>query len=155
MCKGKNGATLIEVVSTVAILFVVLAPLSLIFNTWYDDYYEENYRVMLQKRSMETMQQIMQDLRMFADGNTAVVDSGTKLFIKGDLIYSYSPYQKKLFKNSTSVFLDSETIEVTAFNVEETSVPDNDSSLINITITLKTKRNIEITLQNSYRRKLG
>ncbi|MFZ5989585.1 MAG: type II secretion system protein [Bacillota bacterium] len=158
---GKKGATLTELMASLAILSIILAPISLVFYLGYKNFFFENDVMAAQQRAKEVLDMINSDLRMFENEYTEV-DNITKssVIIKDavhfpgeELIYTYSPDQKKIFKNGIAVFNEDEEVEVTGFEIEEVKPSDYDSSLININITVKVGKSDMVNLQSGFRRK--
>lgn len=152
--RSTKGMTLIELIVSLSIMGIILAPISLVFYSGYGNFYNENDDMINIDKSREVMDSIITDLRMNESPSVAVSDEGNTLFIKEDLIYTYSPDEKMLLKNGIPVFPDEVNASMNHFKVEEVKHSDYDSSLINIAFTLKVGRSEEITLQNSFRRKI-
>lgn len=53
--KGKKGVTLVEVVVTVAILAIIIVPISLVFNTAYSSFIGETDKVTAQQSARELL----------------------------------------------------------------------------------------------------
>lgn len=153
--RSRKGLTLIELIVSLSIMGIILAPISLIFYSGYSNFYYENDDMINIEKSREIMDNIITDLRMNESPSIAVSDEGNTLFIKEDLVYKYSPEGKMLFKNGIPVIPEGEKANMSRFKVEEVKPSDYDNKLINITFTLKVGRSREITLQNSFRRKSG
>ena len=150
---GRKGLTLIELIVSLSIIGIILAPISLIFYSGYGNFYYENDDMINIEKSREVMDNMVTDLRMNESPSITVSDEGNTLFIKEDLVYTYSQDGKMLLKNGIPVLPEGEKASMSSFKVEEVKPSDYDSKLINITFTLKVGRSREITLQNSFRRK--
>ncbi len=155
ICRGRKGLTLVEVMMSLTIMGIILVPISLTFYSGYSNYYYENDDMINIQKTREVMDNIISDLRMNESSFTEVTDEGNTLFIKEGLFYTYSPGDKMIFKNGIPIFENAGDISINYFKFEETMPADYDSSLINVTLKMKVRRSEEITLQNSYRRKIS
>lgn len=163
--KNSNikGTTLVEVLATIIILAVVLAPISMLFLVGYRNYFLENEKMIANQNVIEVMENITRDLRENENRYITVDNiSNHVLEIKpiGDfppgeeLIYEYIPAQQILNRNGVSIFKDSK-IRVTHFYVSEFTDENYDTSLIDISITIEYGQEGSATLRTYYRRKLN
>lgn len=157
---GNKGVTLTELMAALAILGIILVPISFVFYTGYNNYFIENDEMTAQQKAKEALEMIILDLRMYENEYTAVDSVAKSLMIKDstnfpgeEIVYIYQPDEKKIYKNGAALFDEVEAMEVTGFEVEEIKPSDYDSSLINISIAVKTGRSETINLSGTFRRK--
>ncbi len=155
MPEGEKGFTLIEILITLAIIGIVMLPVSMVFYWGYSNYYFENDDMNTVQRAREAMDAIMEDLRRNDSPSVNVIDGGNTLFINKDLVYTYSAKDKELLKNGISIFGGENRACVNYFKAAEIKPDGYDSNLIDITIKIKVGKSEEITLQNNYRKKTG
>lgn len=154
MPKGRKGLTLAEVLVVLAIMGVVLAPISMIFYTGYSNYYYENDDMISIQKSREVMDAIIEGLRMHDNISTTVTDEGRTLYIKEGLVFNYIPVTKMLYKNGIPLFMEQDRVSINDFHVEEIKPESYDNSLITVELKIKAGNSEEIVLKNSYRRKI-
>jgi prepilin-type N-terminal cleavage/methylation domain-containing protein len=153
MPKRKKGLTLVEMLVALAIMGVLLVPVSMIFYSGYSNYYNENDDMISIQKSREVMDSIIEGLRMYENISTTVMDEGSTLYIKEGLVFNYIPAKKMLYKNGTPLFMEQDPLIINDFHVEEIKPENYDSTLISISLRIKLGKGEEIVLENSYRRK--
>ncbi|OPZ92969.1 MAG: hypothetical protein BWY74_01349 [Firmicutes bacterium ADurb.Bin419] len=157
---GKKGVTLVEVIASLVILGIILTPITSIFYMGYKNYFVENDRMTAQQAAKEVLNRIIKDLRVYENEYTQVDEvTGKSLIIKdfinfpGDeLVYSYEEDRKLVLRNDVAL-IDNDAIVITDFSVLETKPDGYDSSLIKISVSVRTGKSDEIHLEGSYRRK--
>jgi prepilin-type N-terminal cleavage/methylation domain-containing protein len=153
MPQRKKGLTLVEMLVALAIMGVLLVPVSMIFYSGYSNYYNENDDMISIQKSREVMDSIIEDLRMYENISTTVMDEGSTLYIKEGMVFNYIPAKKMLYKNGAPLFMEQDQLIINDFHVEEIKPENYDSSLISISLKIKVGKGEEIVLENSYRRK--
>lgn len=157
---GKKGLTLVEVIASLAILGIIMTPLTSIFYMGYKNYFVENDRMTAQQTAKEVVGRIIDDLRAYENEYTeADTSSGKTLTIKDSvnfpedtIVYTFEENQKMVFRNGTPL-IDNPAVLITGFLVQETIPSGFDSYMIKISVTVKTGKSEEINLEGSYRRK--
>lgn len=174
MIKSEKGFTLIELVATLALLSIVIVPISAVFIQGTRGYDTENRAAIQQDTVREAMNDIMielgqhefesktydvdKDLLSILDGTTKVkvgVSGNTQLTLKDttkDIKYSWANGQQILNKTISPNTDPTKTWEnITGFSVSE--VLNGDSGIVTVEITSQIGTNKEFKLRNSYRRK--
>lgn len=157
---GKKGLTLVEVITSLAILGIIMTPLTSIFYLGYRNYFVENDRMTAQQTAREVIGRIMDDLRAYENENTEVdLLTGRTLTIKDSvnfpedlIVFTFDENERMVFRNGIPL-IDNTAILITGFGVQETQPSGFDSHVIKITVTVKTGESEEIKLEGSYRRK--
>lgn len=157
---GKKGMTLVEVIASLVILSIILAPITSIFYMGYKNYFVEHDRMMSQQTGKEVLNSIIEDLRAFENEHTKVDDITAKALIIKDsinfpgdeIVYRYDEVEKTILRNGSNLIDDSE-VDITDFSVLETKPEGYDSSIIKISVTVRTGKSDEIQLLGSYRRR--
>jgi prepilin-type N-terminal cleavage/methylation domain-containing protein len=157
---GQKGTTLVELIVSLAILSIILSPISLVIYLGYKDFYVESENMNAQQNAKEVLDKILEDLRMYENEHTKVDNSVVKTLIIKDnihfpgdeLIYTYLPDQKMVYRNSSPVLEGIET-EVVDFGIEET-ILNYDTWVIDVDISIKVSKSDIIKLQTSYRTKV-
>jgi hypothetical protein len=149
---NKKGYTLIEVISTISILFIILAPIILVFNTWYNNFYIDNSKVFLDQKLRDTMDYILSDLRKYGNINSTSKNDNKSLYIDDSLEYTF--IDGTLYKND-EIFFEDNNIEIVNFTVEEVKPENYDTSVIKIYIKLVSDYDIESELESIYKKKFS
>lgn len=164
---NSKGVTLTELMVSIAIIGVIMAPLSLVFYTGYNNYFIENDTMNTQQNARDAMDGIINDFRKFENFNKKysasnelikLVTVANQLDIKcgtqdTQIITYYflnSRIMKRMPDGSEFVFCN----DVVSFTAEEINTSQHDSNIINIAIQVKTGHGETTTVQNSYRRKV-
>ncbi|HPC99845.1 MAG TPA: prepilin-type N-terminal cleavage/methylation domain-containing protein [Acetivibrio sp.] len=157
---GNKGFTLAEMMAAIIILGIIIVPVSLAFYTGYRNYFIENEEMTAQEKAREIIEMIITDLRMYENEHTVADNDSNTLTIKDsthfpgeEIVYTYSPEQKCLFRNGIELFAEVDSPEVTDFAIEETRQADYDSSIIIIEVSVKYNRSDTVKLRGSFRRK--
>jgi prepilin-type N-terminal cleavage/methylation domain-containing protein len=72
---GQKGTTLTELIVALAILGIILSPISLVLYLGYKDFYSENNNMNAQQNAKEVLDKILEDLRMYENEHTKVDNS--------------------------------------------------------------------------------
>ncbi|MEN8907075.1 MAG: prepilin-type N-terminal cleavage/methylation domain-containing protein [Clostridiales bacterium] len=149
---NNKGYTLIEVITTVSILLIIIGPVTLVFDTWYKNFYIDNSSVLLDQKSRDIMDSILTDLRMDSNETSTSQDDNKTLFINDSLKYEFNSLENKLLRNGESV-LNNTNIQVIDFNVKEEKPEGYDTNIIKIYIKLKSDYDVEVELESTFRKK--
>jgi len=152
MLKGKKGTTLVELISAIAILGIILAPISLIMTRGYSSYLTESDTMLAQDKARELMDSIIKDLREndSTDIDIKLDETGKSyLYIKDGFTYKFTTVpEKKLTRTNggnITVYTD-----ITDFKVSMTT-EGYDGNIINIELSVSYKNGRSITFTSSYR----
>ncbi|WP_010252566.1 type IV pilus modification PilV family protein [Acetivibrio cellulolyticus] len=157
---GKKGTTLVEVIASLVIVGIILTPITSIFYMGYKNYFVENDRMTAQQAAKDVLEIITKDLRFYENkytevdaitGKSLIIKDGTN-FPGDEIVYSFDEGQKMILRNNVAL-LEDNTILITNFSVQEIKLSDYDSSLIKISVTVKSGKSDEINMEGSYRRK--
>ncbi len=155
MIRNRKGVTLVELMTAVAIMMVVMLPVSLVFNTGNKTYYIENDTMAAQEEAREAMDEIIESLRE-NDSQDITIGSKDDDGFSNELIIDngYLKYTKEgntiKKKNPTSGDESDICSYVKTFKVKE-DTGSYDTKLIEIEIKTQIGKGREIVLQNSYR----
>ncbi len=171
--KETKGATLTEVIITVAILMIIMAPISLIFITSYTSYINENDKATAQQSAREILYGnsinsygILSDLErsgamskdIYIDGVTDDIDvSGTSLLIKNitsgeEKKYIFEPGEKGKLTNGAGVIYNDPSVIVDAFVVQKLKRnSENDCDSLKILIEVHCGNSGKVSYESTYR----
>ncbi len=157
---GKKGMTLVEVIASLVILSIILTPITSIFYMGYKNYFVENDTMTSQQAAKEVLNRIIEDLRVYENEHTKVDDITAKALIIKDsinfpgdeIVYTFEEDRKLILRNGLNL-LDNDAVVITDFSVLETKPDGYDSSIIKISVTVRTGKSDEIKIEGSYRRK--
>lgn len=155
--KGKSGFTLIEIVLTIAVMGIILVPISILFMNQYKITILETKRVQAQSDTSQALQFILSDLKKYeapnslydSDGNLVKIADGLKLKIKDNILYYVE--NGVLMRNTDAICKN-----IRDFSITEIS-EGNESNVIEIDFTVYVNlqdQSRDIRIQSSYRRKL-
>ncbi|MDP4180212.1 MAG: type II secretion system protein [Bacillota bacterium] len=159
---GKKGSSLVELLVSLAILSVIMAPISMVLYSGFNTYYIENDVLMATQRAREEIDAIVEDIRSNDSQYLSIEDDGKTLNIiknnpdKEDLVYKLSvdDGEKVLLKNDTPVFKPEDKIILLDFNAVQYRQADYDSSIVKVALSLKVGKSDPISIERSYRRKI-
>ncbi len=155
---GKKGFTLVEVIITLALLSIVMIPVSAVFLAQYRSLSREAAVVEAQRQAREAINLITDDLRQFeagtvsygTDGMLVMIATGEMLVIRDDIIYHVEggdlKRNEKTICGNVSRFSVTEKQGGSGFNLIE-------MELVVLTGELKEDKE-EIQIRSSYRRKM-
>jgi prepilin-type N-terminal cleavage/methylation domain-containing protein len=147
---GEKGVTLIELITAMAILLIIAAPVSLVLSQGYRDYFAERDTMEVQHQARQAMQDIMNELRGRNIVSVYVSEDGNRLTVtdtEGEVV-SFSEEDGALAKNGI-VILSEDMVDFTAEEVR-----GGEDILVNVTLMVKAGRGRDITLENSHRVKI-
>lgn len=151
---GNKGTTLVELMVTIAILGLVMTPISIMFFNGYKAYFEENDKMFALRKANEIIEFITNDLRRYEEVTTTVDGAtGERLTINNSLIYSYDASGKTILKNGINIFIDNTDVKVIAFKVTEKRDAGYDAAVIVLNVDLEYKKSGVVNLSNAYRRR--
>lgn len=133
--SGEKGLTLVELIVTVAILGVIMVPISLMLYVGYQSSFNENELVTANEQARSAINMMMNDLRAYDFASSSYDENGVlikhvnnnQLVIKNDLVYSYDG-QGNIKKNGEIIcqqvknFSVSEYYDGTNSNIVEISL---------------------------------
>ncbi len=164
MLLGKKGTSLVELLISIAILGVIMVPISTVLYQGFKNYFVENDMLIATQRAREAMDKLIEDIRMNDSSNISIEDSGKILnIVKGDPIKEDLIYELEtvgginvLLRNTQNVFKPEENISILEFKaqIQEKTV-DYDSQIIKVILGIKVGKSDPVTLEGSYRRKTG
>ncbi len=164
MLKGKKGVTLAELIVSIGILGLILAPVSMIMYTGYKSYFVEENTTVTQEKARQAMDSIIEDLRRLEFENRVynpdktlkpLADpAGGRLTLTRDgQVYYYldGSVLKKLDNGNVSKSWDGCAL----FEINE--VNNTGSNVVNLTIGFNSGIGVStgrtVNLNSSYRRK--
>lgn len=165
--RSEKGVTLVELITTIAILAIIITPISLVFNMGYSQFFKESDNVIAQESGREilygngiTSFGIMGD--MSRCNNLATTTNGNKISI-GDVAsglkeYSYDGINKKLLLNGSNYFFntDKQDVNVTSFSAitilpgEIINGNKTDTKVVSVYIEVSYGRSNTVKLSNSF-----
>lgn len=163
MLHLRKGATLVELLISIAILGVVMVPISTVLYSGFSNYYVESDILIATQKAREVMDMIVEDIRMNDNPDISIEDSGKTLNIvkddpvKEDIVYKLGTISgnQTLIRNAETVFKPEDNIILMDFSVQNEKPLGYDSHIIKITLGIKVGKSDTVMLQSSYRRKTG
>jgi prepilin-type N-terminal cleavage/methylation domain-containing protein len=163
MLHVRKGTSLVELLVSIAILGVIMVPISTVLYQGFRSYYVESDIMISTQKAREVMDKIIEDIRMNDSPDINIEDSGRTLNIvkdnplKEDLVYKLTTIagNSVLLRNSELVFKPEDNIILLEFNAKNERPMDYDSQIIKITLGIKVGKSDPVTLESSYRRKTG
>lgn len=150
MLKNRKGVTLAEMVLTIALLGIIMTPLTLVVMQGFNSYDVESNTVAAQEAARNIMNGIMEDLRE-NESNAVNVPNVNTLIIRNDLKYEYTG--GKLLKNGVSVFEREHSTLHMEFSIRS-QTEGFEGQIIDVKLDLTIGKGRAAELRNSYRRKL-
>ena len=166
--RCQKGVTLVELVTTVAILAIIIAPISLVFNIGYSQFFKESDNVIAQEGARQIFYGngintygIMGDLARC--NNLATTTSGISILIGDEpsnlKAYSFDNTSKKILLNGVNYFdnTDKKDVKVSSFSaitIDAGQIIDGnvtDTKVITVYAEVSYGRSNIIKLSNSYR----
>lgn len=156
--KNIKGVTFVELLATISIIGIIIVPISSVFYIGFKNYFMENEKMTANEKANEILDKIIEDLRKHENIHTFVnEETNDAIYIKDNInypldtvIYNYLRDEKKLYRND--VYLQDDLTTIENFYVEELQEETYDSSIINISLSVKFKR-VFSEVETSYRRK--
>ena len=149
---NNKGYTLVEVMTTITLLLIVIAPITIMFNMWYKNFHEDNAKVYLHQKARDIMGDLIQDLRRYSNAETRCDDIHT-IYINDSFVYHYDEEEDKLLLNNNDVILNEE-IKMVEFSAVEETGEDGVSSIIKIGFKLTSSNDTEVSLSTIFRKKI-
>ncbi len=171
--KAEKGATLTEVIITVALLMIIMAPISLIFVTAYSSYIEENDKAAAQQGAREILygnsinfHGILGELErsgaaskdVLIDDVTEDIDAtGSRIIIKNtdsgeEKRFVFVPGEDGKITNGAGVSYNEPSIIVDGFVVEKLKRNAlNDGDRLKITVVVHCGNSESVSYTSTYR----
>lgn len=150
MLGNNKGLTLTELIVTIAIMGVVMLPISLTFFNGYNSFFTENNNMLIQQQAREAIDSVISDLRKNDDkiNKITISPDNKKLTISNDIpliTYDFQESQKKLQRNNIDIIDKG----ILSFKVEEDDTGEN--PILKIELSFETTDKRVEKLETSYR----
>lgn len=157
--SGERGMTLVELIVTLAIIGVIMLPISLMLYVGYQSSFTENEATIANEQARTAMDRMMNDLRKYDFDNSSYNEKGVlnkhvkdnQLIINDDLVYSYDN-EGNLSRNDQVICQ-----QVSYFTARE-YYDGTSSNIIEITLAVQPKNISDpvkpIELKDSYWRRI-